>query len=465
MNMRQFFAVLRARAGLALVVLLLVLGLGAFFGLTMPNKYTAKAQVLVDLGSTDRATGQALPFGVVSSYIATQIDIINSPRVALRVVDLLKLAGEDAAPSTSAEDAEEAHRLLTPEAAARRNQAAEKLSKQLDVKPARQSSLLDIAVSDTDPQRAALIANAFAQASIETTVRVRVAPARQARAMFDPESKALRDRLEEAQKKLAAFQRATGITATDERLDIESSKLQELSSQVTALQGATFDTSRRAQMVRSGGANANLPEALANPLIQGLKAEQARVERRLHEQSAVLGPNHPEILRLNEELSTIRQRLATETATIGDSLVRQNEVNRARLGDLEAALAQQRTKVLQMRQARAEIANLQRDVETAQRAYERVNERLNITSLETKTGAVNIVQVTQASAPARPSSPGLALIMLASALAGAGLAVLLVVVLEVFNRRIRSTDDLIRVVDAPVIGELGRVNRRLLLAR
>jgi uncharacterized protein involved in exopolysaccharide biosynthesis len=283
--------------------------------------------------------------------------------------------------------------------------------------------------------------------------------------MFDTEAKAMRERLEEAQKKLAAYQRATGVTSTDERLDIETSTLQELSSQVNALKAATVETNRRAQAVRNGGGNGNLPEALANPLIQGLKAEQSRVERRLNEQSAVLGPNHPEILRLQQESATIRQRLATEIATVADSLVRTNDVNRARLADLEAALAAQRAKVLQLRQSRGEIANLQRDLDAAQRAYDRVNERLNITSLETKTGAVNIVQVTQATAPARPSSPGFPLIVLASSLAGAGLAVLLVVLLELFNRKIRSSEDLIRVVDAPLIGELGRVNRRLLLAR
>ncbi len=465
MNMKQFFSMLRARMWLALAVLLVLVGAGTFFGLTMPKKYTAKAQVLIDLGSTDRATGQAMPFGQVSSYIATQIDIINSPRVALRVVDILKLAGEDAAPSSSADDAEESQKLLKPEAAERRNVAAERVQRQLEVKPARQSSLLDIAVSDPDPARAAQLANAYAQAYIETTVRVRVEPARQARAMFDNESKALRERLDEAQAKLSAYQRASGITSSDERLDIETSRLQELSSQVTALQAATADTSRRAEMARNRSENADLPEVLANPLIQSLKTDQARLERRLNEQSEVLGPNHPEIIRLRQELQTTRQRMTSEIQALSGSLTRSNDVNRARLGDLEAALAAQRAKVLQLRTNRSELANLQRDLEAAQRAYERVNERLNVTSLETKTGAVNIIQVTQATAPAQPSSPGMALILMASALAGAMLAVLLVTVLELMNRKVRGTEDLIRVVDAPVIGELGRVNRRMLLAR
>lgn len=442
---------------MAFTIFALVVAAAVAFSLFTPERYTATTQVLVDLGSPDRATGMSMNPASVNSYLATQIDLIQSPQVSLMVVEKIGIEKAAAAMGGAQSERWTAQTL------------AEALGKRLEVKPARQSSLLEIAFSDTSAERAALVANAYAEAYIDTTVRVRVEPARKARTAFDTESTAMRAQLERAQNRLAVAQRASGITSTDERVDIESAKLTELSTQVTTLQAVAIDNAKRAQLANSArGASAmgEIPEVMTNPLVQSLKTEQARIERRLSEQSAILGSNHPEYLRLQGELASVKTRLAQETATITNSLSRSSDVTRARLAELQGALSAQRTKVLQLRDARAELANLQRDVDSAQRAYDRVNERLNVTSLETKTAPANIVIVAPAAAPSKPSSPGLPLVLLAAILAGTALALLTVVAIEAADRRIRTTEDLSMIIDVPVIGELNPPSsQRLLLGR
>jgi len=89
MTLRQFLLVLSARRALALSVLgaFLILALAAAF--LLPNKYTASASVVVDFKpDPDSSAGFAAQLST-ASYIATQVDIIGSPRVAGKVVQIL----------------------------------------------------------------------------------------------------------------------------------------------------------------------------------------------------------------------------------------------------------------------------------------------------------------------------------------------------------------------------------------
>ena len=96
--------------------------------------------------------------------------------------------------------------------------------------------------------RAAALANAFVQAYTDTTLELRVDPARQYSGFFDSRAKAYRDNFEKAQDRLAQFQKEKGLLVTDERLDIETARLAELSSQLVGLQALGFAPERLARL-------------------------------------------------------------------------------------------------------------------------------------------------------------------------------------------------------------------------
>src|SRR5262249_16440520 len=93
MSLSQFLSILRARRALALMILLSTLVLALGWVLLRPASYKAIAPVLVDVQRPDPTTGAAsyayVQGLVAPSYMATQIDIVKSDRVAERVVQLL----------------------------------------------------------------------------------------------------------------------------------------------------------------------------------------------------------------------------------------------------------------------------------------------------------------------------------------------------------------------------------------
>lgn len=286
MTFQQFLLILRARWLVILLTFMVVVGTAVGVSLVMPKKYAASAAVLVDVKTPDPILGALMPGMMTPGYMATQIDIIQSDRVARRVVQMLKI---DQNASARQQWQEETAGRGSIEA-----YFADLLSKQLDVKPSRESNVINITYKSGEPQFAAVIANAFAQAYIDTNVELRVDPAKQYAGWFDQRTKGLRDQLEAAQTRLSQFQRENGIINADERLDVENARLQELSSQLVAMQALRAETSSRQAQA---GNTETLPEVLQSGLVQSLKADVARQEARLKDLSSQYGPNHPQACR------------------------------------------------------------------------------------------------------------------------------------------------------------------------
>jgi chain length determinant protein EpsF len=321
-----------------------------------------------------------------------------------------------------------------------------------------------VAYKAPDPRFAAALANAFVRAYIDTSLELRVDPAKQYSSFFEGRTKEARDALEAAQNKLSAYQKAKGIIATDERLDIESARLNELSSQLTALQAISAESSSR-QAQAQGAQGDRLSEVLNNPLLAGIKADIVRNEGRLQELSTRYGDNHPLVMEARASLADLRARLQTETRRVTGSVSINNSINRQREAEIRRSLDAQRTRVLQMKAVRDEGVLLQRDVENAQRAFDAVQQRFMQTNLESQTTQSNINQLTQAEPPLAPATPRVALNTVVATLIGSLLAIGLALVLELRDRRVRSLDDLVVTLGLPVLATMPGPRSRFALGR
>ena len=449
MTFQQFLLILRARWLAILLTFLGVVGVTVALSLLLPKKYTASAALLVDVKAPDPILGALMPGMMAPGYMATQIDIIQSDRVARRVVRMLKIDENQSArqqwqEATEGKGSIEAY-------------YADLLNRHLDVKPSRESNVINISYQSAEPQFAAAIANAFSQAYIDTSVELRADPAKQYAGWFDARTKGLRDQLETSQGKLSAYQRENGIINADERLDVENGRLMELSSQLVAIQALRSESaSRQAQ----AGNTEVLPEVLQSGLVQNLKAEVARQEAKLKDLSSQYGPNHPLVLRAVAEGQSLRAKLDSEVKRVAGGVGTNARVNVQRESEIRASLEAQKRKVLEIKKQRDELTVLQREVENAQKAYDLTAQRLIQTNLESQTQQTNIVVLNPAVEPVEPSFPKLPLNVVVSSVLGIMLGVGLALLLELFNRRVRSAEDIVDCLGLPVIGYLDAADAR-----
>ena len=442
MTFQQLLIILRARYKAALITLLVTVAATVIISLLLPSQYTATTAVVVDVKSPDQMGG-LLPQGMVApGYMATQMDIVNSDRVTKTVVKLLRME-ESAAIRQQWQEATQGKGQLV-------DWLASLLQRGLEVKPSRESNVISINYTGTDPDFAAAVANAFAQAYINVNLDLRVGPARQYATFFEEQTKTAREKLEQAQLALSSYQQKSGITATDERLDFETAKLNETSSQLTVVQGQTTDSQSKRQNAKSD----TVAEVMQSPLINGLKADIARLEAKLAESNINLGKNHPQTQRTEGELATLKAQLDSETRKITSSIETTYQVSKQRERQLQGSLGAQKARVLVLNKQRDELNVLRRDIESAQRAFEQVSQRATQTNIESQTNQTNIAVLTAASAPTAPSKPRLLLNILASIFLGALLGLGLALMLELSNRRVRSAQDLADALNLTVLGSV-----------
>lgn len=448
MNLTQFLLILKARWLVASLALAVTVATTLVVSLLLPKSYTATVSLVVDSKSKDPITGIMLPSQLLPGYLATQVDIIQSQNVALKVVDGLKL--------TQIPSVREDFLKQTEGQGDIRFWMADLLLRKLDVQPSRESSVIQVSFSGTDPRFSAIVANSFAQAYVQTNLDLRVEPARQTNAWYEGQVKQLRANLEQAQNALTEYQRSKGLVVGDERsIDVETARLAELSSQFVAAQSQSFDSASR----QSQSQNA-LAEVEQNPLVQGLKSDLARAEGSLSQLAERVGKNHPQYVAALAQVDSLRAKLDKEiklaTRTVGTTA----KVAKGREGDIRSALAAQKAKVMALKQQRDEAALLFRDVGNAQQLYDAALQRAGQSRLESLTTQTDIAVLNPAVPPTEPSSPKVLLNTILAVFLGTLLGIGLAFLMEMIDRRVRSGEDLAASLDLPVLGELARGAKR-----
>jgi polysaccharide biosynthesis transport protein len=440
----QFLHILRARWTTVMLTLFTVVAVVVIVSLLLPKQYTGTASVVVDPKMPDHLAGVAMTNVNAQSYMATQIDVMRSERVARKA---LRSIGLHESP-----ELKEQWLAATQGVGDFEAWISQSLHRKLEVTPSRESNAITLSFTAPTREMASTVANAFMRAYIDTALDLRVEPARQYNAFFDERARQMRAELEQAQRRLSDYQREKGLITTDERLDVEHVRLAELSSQLVALQAAEAESRGRQAQASSRGES--MSEVLSSPVLPELVAELSRQEARLEQLRERLGAAHPELQAQVASVERVRQKIQAETRRAASSTAVTQNVNHARLTELRAALEEQRARVLRLRDERDEAAVLVRDVESAQRAYDAMLTRVSQTNLESQNTQANVSILKEATPPAAPSSPRVMLNLAAALVLGSMLAVAMALLRELLDWRMRSDEDVLVRLGVPVLVNL-----------
>ena len=141
----------------------------------------ATATLVVDQTRPDPVSAAAYQGNPSPAFMATQVDILKSDRIAQRVLSNLHLADDPKAREEWMRSAKGAGTL--------ESWLVEDLQFKLDVKPSRESNVISVSYKSSDSVKAAKMANAFVQAYLDVSLGLKVDPAKQYSTFFDNRSK------------------------------------------------------------------------------------------------------------------------------------------------------------------------------------------------------------------------------------------------------------------------------------
>ncbi|GLJ00632.1 hypothetical protein [Sphingobium sp. BS19] len=434
----DLIAAVKQRYRLELAVFIVVFVAVAVSALISPKIYTSTATLLFQT-AIDPIQETASGEGDLATLLSTQADVIKSDLVASRVVDDLN--------------------LVTPDVLALWRQQTggvgdvnvwygASLLSGLSVVPDRASKVLRVNYKSADPAYSANIANAFVKAYLDQKLEIQTDPAKTYSRWFADRTREVRIRLEEAQAKLTAFKRRTGIVDTGTS-DAETSRMTDLQAAVTSAEVGAAESGSR-----SAGAIERTADVQNSGIVQGLRSTIASKAAQLSQISVALGPNHPERIALEAELSELRSKLQSIVSEQSQAVRLSSAAAKLKEAQLRSSLQGQKSRMLTVAGDRAEFDVLTRDVESARSSYDQVTQKLDNMRLSAVAPTSGARQLDIARPPLLPSEPNISLRLLLGAVAAVLLAIGVAIGLELINPLVRTSGSLQVSTGVPVLASV-----------
>lgn len=338
------------------------------------------------------------------------------------------------------------------------------LIKRIEVKPVRNSRLLDINFQASSPVLAARVADTIAQAYIDYNLETKLQAAQAAVQWLQGRIESERRKVEETEQALLNYKKEQDII-TDFSNDVEqitAQKLAKLNNQVVEAESERVEVETRYRQAAALAGSSDMidaiPEVLNNDLIKQIKSMEVELFQKESELSKKYGQNHPKMVALRSERASLRKRKAYEVDKVINSLKNEYQVALAREQSLRDALTKQKQETLTLNQKAIEYGVLRRQTESARQMYELLVNRFKETSLteEMKTGNIRIID--PAEVPRKPVSPKKGLNLLLALLVGLVAGVSLAFFYEYLDNTIKDPDDIKHYLNAPYLGAVPAVD-------
>ena len=269
--------------------------------------------------------------------IASQVQILQSADLIKQVITNLKLYERpefaDANNSAFSDILVKLHLKKNPLDKAPEERMLDAFTNQLQVYQINSSRVIGISFTSRDPDLAASVPNAMAQVYLSTQSGAKLDSNSEATRWLEPEIANLRDKVNEAEKKVADYRSSNGLLQTSDNNTFATQQLADISGQLAQVRGDRANAEARAQGVRNALATGRSTDTLADvsgsQTIQRLKATESNLESQISDLSTTLMDGHPRLKSLRAQLADIRQQIDRETKKILASI--ENEAKVAQL--------------------------------------------------------------------------------------------------------------------------------------
>lgn len=317
--------------------------------------------------------------------------------------------------------------------------------------------LLTITVTSTSPETAARLANAVADQYRVQQLETKLDATRRATEWLGERVSALRDEVAEKEKRVEVFRAennldtAMGNTLTEQNIAYLTSQKTQLEVELTRAR-ARYENMRR--QIDSGAGVEGISEVLDSPLISSLKEKLSAVRGRVAELETRLGPQHPELIGARNEVADVERQLTNEVNRIAGNLESEVKAKQDQVNSIQARINQANAQLRGNSIANVRLRELERDAETSRVLYEEFISRSKETREQDDLVQADAVILSAASVPKGPAAPRKTLNLLIGAFLGGVIGGALAILVEMFDSKISSTEDIERKLGVSSIGSV-----------
>jgi succinoglycan biosynthesis transport protein ExoP len=425
----------------------LVLGV-AYLATAVPQ-YTATTDLLIDSQKDKNdlsASIAALTFD--TGAIDSQVEVLKSEKIASSVIATLKLTEDPEFMGTRGSLAGRAMALLRsafdfthwfvtrsasdPEERFELQRAAiAHLKANLDVRRVARTYVLAIDYTAPDPEKAATIANAFAEAYLTDQLDSKFEATRRASGWMQARIAQLKADSIASDSAVQKFKADRGLVTADGKL-VSDQQMTELNTQLMLAHGDTARAEARfnqiTQMLKAGQTDGAVTDSLGSPVVTELRQKYLAASKTEAELENKLGSGHVAVVNLRREMSEYQRLIFEELHRIAETYRSEGEVARAKEESLNASMSMLVSQSAGTNQTMVQLRELEREADTYRTLYQAFLQRYQETVQQQSFPMTEARVITSATRPAAPSSPRrslvLALGLLLGSMAGVGVGAL-----------------------------------------
>jgi polysaccharide biosynthesis transport protein len=467
-HLLDYIIILRKHQWLILTFLLTVVTVVTIASFKMKPVYVAAARVEVDRESQGMTpfpdSNSYDAFVDMENYLETQSKILQSETLALQTIkslDLIRYPEFGGGPNMTAW----AHSGPAPQ----RPAILGAFLGRLTVKRVPNSRLIEVTFEAQDPQLAALIVNTHLHNFVEQNFRSKYDATMQASNWLSGELEELRIKVEKSENARIAYQRANQTWQIDEKQDITTSKMADLSKAVTEAQTDVAQKEALYRMAVSGNVDA-LPAAHGSEVLTELLKRKSNIDEQYAEALSQYGPNFPKVLRIAAQQKELDDDLNRARKTLIESVQQEFNTAQSHVELLQETLDRQRAEANDQAEKLIQYHILQHDAESNRLLYDGLLQKLKEATITVGLRSDNIRVVDPALAPGSPSRPQKARNILLAFLIGLVGGVGLALFREYLDNTVKSPDDIEALTGLPSLAVVpampglnahqGRLSRR-----
>jgi len=423
--------IFRRHLWLFLGVALLILAAVAIRTLMMVPIYVSTASVVIEPRKNDVIKMQSVVPNLPadSDVVDTEVRMITSPTLAMRVATDLSRQGHDVGPIGTELQLE---------------RAAARLLRQVTVVRSGLTYVIDINASSDRADMAAAIANTFARQYVAAQTDSKIGATRSANVWLNRRMTELRAAASAADGALQSYKirnglmSAQGATMAEQEVSSLNQQISLARAELAEKQGRLG--AARAQLQR-GGKGADVGAALGSGTVGGLRAREAEASQQLAQLETRYGELYPEVKTAKNQLADIRAQIQLEIDRILSSLEAEVRVASSRLSSLQGSQSQARGALASNSSAQVGYLELERRADASKQIYEAFLNRSKETAAQEGLQQPDARISAFAVVPALPDSPNVklaALLGVVAALLGGLIAVALA---EYLQRGVQTKAD------------------------
>jgi succinoglycan biosynthesis transport protein ExoP len=408
----------------------------------MPILYTATGTVIYDPAGYAPEVLQSILKSdpTTDTVVASQGAILASLSIAHRVAADLDLADQPGFAS----------RPNTPQPLRSLRLDAQVLHA-IAVSPVDDSRVFAVSFTARNPILAAAVTNKIMDLYLSDQLGFKTAALWAANQWMENRAASLRTKLLAQEAAIARYRQQNGLIAGVQA----GIGTEEISSLGDDLMRAENDlAAARARQDVSAGGNGMAQNVIA------MRLQEAQAEAALDAARAHLGPNHPAVRALREQLDALRAAAGAETAAARTGVMTDAQAAEARLTTLRNNLLTLQRESAREAAAEVPLQAMEQDADATRMLLETLLARMDQTTQQEAIETPDSRILSRAEPPARPSSPHGALLMAASALAGLVAGIALAWAREATATTFRTEAEVQAVLRLPCVGAIpGKVSR------